>query len=306
MNPPPSRIESVADLADLQRAMAGALFRPLTESDGMQRANAKTAEAIITPNDRLSAFERLEIYNRQYWFRLLDCLYDDFPGLRAVLGGKKFHRFCKAYLAKYPSESFTLRNLGSRLPQFIRNEPRWVAPREELARDMVAFEWAQVVAFDSAALKPFTGDDFLGQNPADLRLALQPHLTLLALEYPVDQMVLALKERTLRGDASNAIGGDHAAHETTRAMRMPKREPIYVAVHRHELDLYYKRLEPEACTLLGALRDGATLESACEQAILSSTQEEADWASQIRAWFENWAALGWFVHHDSVPTNDKQ
>ncbi|MGC3989032.1 MAG: putative DNA-binding domain-containing protein [Chthoniobacteraceae bacterium] len=88
MNPPPTKIESVADLANLQRALAGALFRPLTESDGMQRANAQTAAAIITPNDRLTAFERLEIYNRQYWFRLLDCLYDDFPGLRAVLGGR--------------------------------------------------------------------------------------------------------------------------------------------------------------------------------------------------------------------------
>ncbi|MGC3989033.1 MAG: hypothetical protein QM796_04985 [Chthoniobacteraceae bacterium] len=109
---------------------------------------------------------------------------------------------------------------------------------------MVAFEWAQVVAFDSAALKPFTGDDFLGQNPAALRLALQPHLTLLALEYPVDQMVLALKERTTRGDASNAMG-EAAPHETTRAMRLPKKQPIHVAVHRHELDLYYKRLEPQ-------------------------------------------------------------
>ena len=27
----------------------------------------------------------LEIYNRQYWFRVLDCLYDDYPGLRAIL-----------------------------------------------------------------------------------------------------------------------------------------------------------------------------------------------------------------------------
>ena len=32
------------------------------------------ASEFIKPNDRLSSFERLEIYNRQYWFRLLDCL----------------------------------------------------------------------------------------------------------------------------------------------------------------------------------------------------------------------------------------
>jgi len=300
----PSKIESLADLRELQRAMAGALFLPLTEADRMQRANTKTANAIIAPNDRLTSFERLEIYNRQYWFRLLDCLYDDFPGLRAVLGGRRFHKLCRAYLAKYPSESFTLRNLGSRLPQFIRDEPQWTAPRQPIALDMVAFEWAQIVAFDSAALPPFTADDFLGQNPAELRLALQPHITLLSLDYPVDHMVMALKERTAtRGDASNAVG-EPASHKASRAIRIPNTERVFVAVHRHELDLYYKRLEPEAFALLCALRNGATLEAACEQAILGATREAAGWPAQIRAWFENWAALGWFVRHESISKNN--
>jgi len=303
--PAPSKIESLADLRELQRAMAGALFRPLTDSDRMQRANTKAANAIITPNDRLTSFERLEIYNRQYWFRLLDCLYDDFPGLRAVLGQRRFHQLCRAYLAKHPSESFTLRNLGSRLPQFIRDEPKWTTPREELARDMVDFEWAQIVAFDSAALPPFTVDEFLGQNPAELRLALQPHITLLALNYPVDEIVLALKERTTRGDASNAVS-EPTSHQASRRIRPPKPQSIFVAVHRHELDLYYKRLDPEAFTLLCALREGATLEAACEQAISSCTREITDWPAQIRAWFENWAALGWFVRHDVSTTHNHQ
>ena len=70
--------------------MAGALFRPLTPKWGMQKRCTdgsrmeELAAAFIKPNDRLSSFERLEIYNRQYWFRVLDCLYDDYPGLRAI------------------------------------------------------------------------------------------------------------------------------------------------------------------------------------------------------------------------------
>ena len=38
------------------------------------------ADALVKPNDRLTPLERLEIYSRSYWFRVLDCLYDDFPG----------------------------------------------------------------------------------------------------------------------------------------------------------------------------------------------------------------------------------
>ena len=83
-------------------------------------------------------------------FDVLDCLYDDYPGLRAIVGEKKFMQLAMAYLAKYPSVSFTLRNLGQRLEQFLREEPAWIAPTEQLALDMARFEWAQVVAFDDA------------------------------------------------------------------------------------------------------------------------------------------------------------
>ncbi len=76
--------------------MAGAIFRPLTPRWRMQNGRAdggngrSEAAEFIKPNDRLSSFERLEIYNRQYWFRLLDCLYEDYPGLLAVLGERRF------------------------------------------------------------------------------------------------------------------------------------------------------------------------------------------------------------------------
>ncbi len=108
--------------------MASAIFRPLTAQDRMQprwtdgRQMSASPTQFIKPNDRLSAFERLEIYNRVYWFRILDCIYDDYPGLRAILGERKFMRLATAYLAKYPSISFTLRNLGQRLEKFLREE----------------------------------------------------------------------------------------------------------------------------------------------------------------------------------------
>src|SRR5262249_33147020 len=73
------------------------------------------AARYIKPNDRLTSFERLEIYNRQYWWRVLASMTEDFPGLRAVLGERRFEDMCRAYLTACPSQSFTLRNLGARL-----------------------------------------------------------------------------------------------------------------------------------------------------------------------------------------------
>ena len=119
-------------------------MQPLSRQDGM---NAKTQVDFITPNNRMSGFERLEIYARQYWFRLFDCLYDDYPALRAFVGESRFHKLCREYLAQHPSNSWTLRNLGSALPAFITDLK---------ARDVTRVEWAQTLAFDEARTVSYT------------------------------------------------------------------------------------------------------------------------------------------------------
>lgn len=281
--------------------MATAVFRPLDADDGMQsrwsdgRETATIAESFIKPNDRLTSFERLEIYNRVYWFRVLDCLYDDYPGLRAIVGEEKFLELATAYLAKYPSASFTLRNLGSRLEKFLREEPRWIAPNEELALDMARFEWAQIVAFDDAAFPQLTTNDVLDTPPAKLRLRLQPYLSLLQLDYAVDKFLLAVKKRdgdTLRDEASNTFEAMPEGTKRARRVRLPKRERIYLAVHRYDNQLYYKRLEPEAFAILGGLGRRMLLEKACVAA-LAESKRKIDWSRQIQEWFHDWAALGW-------------
>jgi hypothetical protein len=283
--------------------MATALFRPLTEDDRMQphwidnRDTSEVAESFIKPNDRLSSFERLEIYNRVYWFRVLDCLYDDYPGLRAVLGGPKFMKLITAYLAKYPSVSFTLRNLGSRLEQFIREEPKWASPDEEVALDMVRFEWAQVVAFDDQARPSITPDDILDTKPEKLRLGLQPYLSILQLNFAVDEFLIAVNKSefaVLRSEASNTFEAMPRASRTRKRIPLPKRNRVYLAVHRFNNTLYYKRLEPEAFVILNALRAGATVAKACAVGLASSYRSRAGWSRRIKVWFNDWSSLGWF------------
>src|SRR5579864_8931296 len=120
-------------LLDLQRRMARGILQPLNGSDRIAR---KVDAAFIKPNNRLTAVERLEIYSRSYWFRILDSLYDDFPGLRAVLGEQSFRLLSHAYLADCPSRSFTLRDLGSRLGEWLERNPRYGGNRHSLALDM--------------------------------------------------------------------------------------------------------------------------------------------------------------------------
>src|SRR5271168_2010186 len=155
-------------LLELQRRMSEDVMRPLNSDFQMQtttddgRSTATIAQGYIKPSDRLSSFDRLEIYNRQYWFRVIAAVAEDFPALNAVLGQERFDAFVLAYLRENPSTSFSLRNLGARLPGWLASYPKLAGPQHALAVDVAQLEWAYIEAFDGASLPPLGWQDFAG------------------------------------------------------------------------------------------------------------------------------------------------
>jgi hypothetical protein len=292
-------------LLELQRTMARAVMQPLTLSERMQRTapNGQPMRAyaarFIKPNDRLTSFERLEIYNRQYWFRLLSSMVEDFPGLRAVLGASRFEAMSKAYITDCPSRSFTLRNLGSRLESWLSKHPRWAGKKQALALDIVKLEWAEIEAFDGKAEPPLRPEDLSAAGGPNLRLRLQPYIHLLCLRYPVDDLLLEIKKNDDDNDfASNAF---QERRKRKRVQTVAKLKPaaIALAVHRIDCSVYFRRLEREEFALLDALRRGRTLQKAVDHAFRGSKILPDELAGLVQSWFHNWAALGWFCQPDA-------
>jgi len=292
-------------LLTLQRAVARAVMQPLMPSERMQRKApgggrmSAYAARYIKPNDRLTSFERLEIYNRQYWFRVLASLAEDYPGLRAVLGGRRFEAMCKAYLTECPSRSFTLRNLGAQLGIWLRQNPIWIRDRRVLALDMVRLEWADIEAFDGEAKPALRSEDLRKAKPASLQLDIQPYLQLLDLHYPVDDLLLEVKHGDDTPDrASNAVQ-ERRKHSRVRAVAKLEPAEMFLAVHRLDFSVYFRRIEPEEFALLTALRSGKTVERAIELAFRKSSVPAADRAAFVQHSFQTWAALGWFCRREA-------
>jgi hypothetical protein len=291
-------------LATLQRAVARAVMQPLTPSERMQRIApgggrmSAYAARFIKPNDRLTSFERLEIYNRQYWLRLLSSMIEDFPGLRAVLGGQRFESMCKAYLTDCPSRSFTLRNLGARLETWLRQNPRWIRDKRVLALDMVRLEWADIEAFDGQAKPALRSEDLRQIEVPNLQLSIQPYVQLLELHYPVDDLLLEVKHGDETPDfASNAV---QERRKRSKVRAVAKLEParIFLAIHRLDFSVYFRRIESEDFALLSALRSGKTIERAIELAFRKSAVPAGDRAAFVQHSFQTWATLGWFCRPD--------
>ncbi len=227
-------------------------MQPLASSDRIARKTEDgrpmriEAAEFVPPNGRLTSLERLEISSRSYWFRALDSLYDDFPGLRAVLGQRAFHRLSRAYLAECPSRSFTLRNLGECLGKVaLQHNPQYAGRAHALALDMVRLEWAQIEAFDDAVEKVLGAEDLIELGP-DFRTGLQPYIRLLECEYPVDKLRIQVNRafRRSRTGESNAVLKQKHHGLARRAIHL-KHERIHLAVHRINFVVYYRRLAAE-------------------------------------------------------------
>jgi len=286
-------------LLDLQRRMAEDVTRPLTPDFSMQpvgedgRPAAVRVSAYIKPNAMLSSFERLEIYNRQYWFRVIDAVSEDYPALSAIVGPRRFDALVRAYLAENPSTSFTLRNLGKNLPAWLDRRPEFTGRRHDLAVDTAHVEWACVEAFDGASLPPLTASAALRVSPATV-LALQPHLQLLHLRYPVDDAVIAVHRNLPEADiVSNA--STLRKKPARRRLSAMRRSNIWLAVHRYDDSVYHSRLTAEQFRLLSALRDGDTVQTAIERTLAGSRLAPEEQAAAIQEIVAHASRLGWIV-----------
>lgn len=289
-----AQVHSPEELQELQRAFARVIRRPLDDSDKM--APDEDAEAIAVPSPSLTPHERLELYAQQYWWRIEASFDEDFPRLRALLGEELYLGLRDRYLLAHPSTSFTLRNLGSDLPQFIHNSREKLGALTDVAYDCARMEWAIIEAFDATEVAPLQPVNLTDPNFATRPLFLQPHLQLLSCSYPVNQLLsggtareLAVLSNTLLNKAANS----DTQHVNTAAANIKlgirlAREATHLVVHRREFLIYVKPVSAVEYQLLVLLREGQSLDSlAAEAAELLQNHDE------IQSLFCEWNSLQW-------------
>ncbi|RYD17296.1 MAG: DUF2063 domain-containing protein, partial [Verrucomicrobiaceae bacterium] len=186
----PGKEKPMPDLDGLQREFFRALLLPLRGSSRISTELAPSEEGhspeffqiaddIIKPGPSLTSAERLELYHRQYWFRILDSLAEDFPVLRRMAGDEMFWELVEAYLVERPSRSFTLRHLGEAFSDFIGGSPLLDETRSQWFGSVARIEYAFMECFESAESAIPGGDDL-----ADAVIELQEHVKLLHLPVP--------------------------------------------------------------------------------------------------------------------------
>ena len=256
-------------LRGMQEWMQSALVDP----DSVQKQDVA---AWLMPSNRLSASERLGIYQRSYIARLCICLAEQFPASRHVLGSVLFDQFARVYLAQAPSDSYTLYELGRRFPAFLQEtRPDSEQPEERQETwvnfmiDLANYERTLFVLFDAPGHE---GKRWPTSETLDEALVLQPCFDLGAYRFPVANYYHSVADQS--------------------EPQLPPLAASYVAITRHDYIMSSLPITQLHYEFLRALQQSQSVDISLDYVAnklnVSNAMVRASWEGQIRdLWIDN-------------------
>lgn len=262
-------------LDDLQRWFHTAVTHP-----GELRQIAPDLESVVTESSQQSSEARLEVYARSYWARLLECLREEHPTVRAAVGDEAFDQLAVGYLQERPSTSYTLAELGASFAEYLSAH----SPNDDFSRAIVELATLErnineVFDLPGGETLGFLAPAELAAVPSasrgDLQLAPLPTFRLLTFEYDVNDWFTRLR------------AADDAAE-------LPPKQPSFVALSRREFIVRRHALSAVQAELLTALAGRAALGDALATTIERRPTAMPELTTSLESWFAVWAAAGFF------------
>ncbi|PHQ80937.1 MAG: hypothetical protein COB66_03600 [Coxiella sp. (in: Bacteria)] len=224
---------------------------------GFVREQTDASHLVVAP-DNMPAVGRLQVYRSAYYLRLIEALEDDYPRLAERMGRREFGGLVHDYLEVFPSNSYSLRDLGRHMPVFMSKHGDY--PSELVA--LAEFEWAMVEVL-------FVADESLLTREALSLLAPEQWLTI-SFNLIQGQVVLVLTK-------SLALCIDEDADIS-----------VALLVWRKHNEAYYQALNAFDAQLLRCFSAGLDFATTCEKMATDSTEAQviADMSQAIQYWVD--------------------
>lgn len=274
-----------------QQWFGSIIGRPIDEDSRMNPISPsgvsmeEEASEHIAPSPTLRPAQRIQIYNQQYWWRLLNTLHESFPFTMRLFGYFDFNRIIGIpYLAKYPPRHWSLALLGDRLSKWCLEE--YQAADSKLVSQAAELDWAFSESFTARELSPLTAE--MLSKPEDLEeifektVFIQPHIHLFEYDYDLFRYRIEF----LKQDPEYWMHNEFPVLDRSR--------PFYYALFRTMTnDISWKEISLGEYLILSRFQKGASINSICEWL---EDQEPAVYeaaAESLQLWFHEWAQRGW-------------
>jgi len=280
------KIEIPVEIKKLQEWFACIISRPLNESNCVEAVSmsdstiTKEASYFISSNHTLEPHQRIEIYHKQYWWRLINAMQKFFPLTLQFLGYKKFENVTVQYLLKYPPDNWSLTVLG-------RNFPLWIKENYRLPDVRLIFHAAEIdlyfylssIAsnFLSISKEAVTEKNFLSKT-----IKLQPHIFLLKSFYNL------LGEREVIIKNGVEISNDYLK-------KCLKDNSYFIIFRNKKNNICWKGINKEEYFLLKLFKEGTSLLKSCDWIKMQNSFSQEIMTKNFHIWIQSWIQLNWLT-----------
>lgn len=279
-------------LKETQHWFASIIGRPIDLHNHMQAESPSgipmetEACKYIAPSPTLKPHQRIEIYNQQYWWRLLAILHDSFPLLTRLFGFTVFNMTIgMPYLEKYPPNHWSLSLLGSRICQWIEEE--YHEEDKQFILDAALIDWtyeSNLLIAESPPLSLAKDNKEASVNLLTLPLALQKHVNLLKMDYDL----LSFRDIFIKEKGDHWIDNDFPELQGGKTF-------YYTIYRNHNHTMSWKEISFAEYALLSEFKNGATIEEACEKLEKKQPFLLDEASKKIHIWFQEWAIRKWLT-----------
>jgi len=261
--------EPLAQLSAIQTWMQTSLIDPQKEEE------ASRITHYISPVKNMTVQERLAIYQRAYYSRLIECMHGQFKALLYTLGNELFDDFSRMYLKKIPSSSPSLAHLGEQFPAFLQEiRPDKAAP-ETWVNFMIAMAQFEVDLYRIFDQEGSEGKRFANELTKDENLTIQACFSL--HQYPFEV------NRYYQEVAAENKPEITAAYKT------------YVAFVRTNYQVYVIPLTEVQYILLGSIKQGKTISTALKGLVEQYNLIPEKVTKRWLEWKKDWIQKGFFL-----------
>jgi hypothetical protein len=288
------------ELAKLQAWFGQAISQPLPEiyatnplAVSLPNLRAE-ADARLKEKGAFTGFDRLGVYNQQYWFRLITIMQDEYPCTVHLLGLRSFNGWAVQYLLAYPPVSPYLAELDLHFPDFMVKHYSPEHSKATLDLEAMKPEQAmpvvlEAIAYDRAFSKGFDAPAGITiaeaglSDPSEimtLAICLAPHVSPLTMSYDF----AAYRELCLSDESLEAVFVLHPAES-------------HVVIYRdRELSMQIKAVSKVALKVLTEFRATSLLADVFARLDgMFSPAEQLELEAGLTTWFQFWVAEGWLV-----------
>ncbi len=233
--------------------------------------------AVVEDRPEVLGIERLDVYNQQYWFRLLTAMQEDFPLLRHAITVWDFNQLVSEYLSLFPSKKPSLNNLIDEFMLFLEMGHKWnTALNKEIAELETTF-LRSFTALQGDAFKPITQEELLGVE---------------------NKCLLFQSPFALFSEEWNCMENRAFVFKDDEDLLKPTfvEKPQQWVLFQRDAILDVVQINETQYALLSLLQRGETLGDAIELASESLTPIHLEeLKNSVGSWFAKWISLGWFV-----------